>query len=262
MNHKDIISNGTRRRLRPGPYNVILRYHSVGGGFHDDIPPVRFRQDMEYLSERYEVVDLSAAVASPKPEKKIALTFDDGYRDFYEHVRPILHEFDIPATVFVISETLSDDGFAHDDAYEYEYMSASQLRELVDDDLVTIGNHTRTHPDLTAISDPEAIESEVVGAKRDLERELSTKITRFSYPYQKFDSDALDIVSRSHEYAVAGTERSLLSLQTANPCRLPRLNGAIDRTNLEYRMTDRGLLRRHLTNHGRRFIPSISRVES
>lgn len=242
-------------------YNVILMYHSVGGGLHDDISPGRFRADLKYLSKKYEIVDLPNAVTSSTSEKKVALTFDDGCQDFYENVVPILHEFDVPATVFVIAATLFEEEFEHDDVYEYEYMTPSQLRELVADNLVTIGNHTYSHPDMSTLSDPEQIEAETVGAKRDLERELSTKITRFAYPYNRHNAEVVDAVSVSHEYAVAGAEWGRLLLRDSNPCKLPRINGAADRNELESAITDRRTVLRHYKNRGQRFARRIRGAE-
>lgn len=244
-----------------GQYNAILMYHSVGGGLHDHVSPERFRADVAYLSDEYQIVDLPEAVTSRSESKNVALTFDDGYRDFYEYVVPVLREFDVPATVFVIAATLFEDGFVHDDAYPYEYMTPSQLRELVEDDLVTIGNHTRTHPDLSTVTDPGRIESEVVGAKRNLERELSTTITRFAYPYNGCGGNAVDVVRRSHEYAVAGNEWDAPSYRNVSAHRLPRLNGAIDRDRLESELTDRAAIRRYVAHRGRRFVRRLTGSE-
>lgn len=233
--------------LELGGYNAVLMYHSVGGGLFDHIPPERFRADLKHLSEQYEIVDLPA-VASPssRSKKQVALTFDDGYRDFYDEVVPLLHEFEAPATVFVISTTLFDEGFVHDDVFEYDYMSRSQVEKLVDDDLVTIGNHTRTHPDLSAVSDVDVLESEILGAKRDLERELSVDVTRFCYPYNCLNTESVDVVCRSHEYAVCGPDPGTLRLNRAHRCRLPRLNGAVDRNRLERALTDRTMVRQYV----------------
>lgn len=229
-----------------GGYNTILMYHSVGGGLFDHVPPDRFRADLRYLSEEYEVVDLPVAADSASVGKEVALTFDDGYLDFYEEVVPILHEFDVPATVFVISATLFDDEFVHDDEFEYEYMSRAQVEELVDDDLVTIGNHTRTHPDLSTISDVGTIESEILGAKRELEGELSTNVTRFCYPYNCLNPESVEVACRSHDYAVCGPDRDTLRLNRSHPCRLPRINGAVDWDRLEHALADQTMFLRYV----------------
>jgi peptidoglycan/xylan/chitin deacetylase (PgdA/CDA1 family) len=65
-----------------------------------------FRRHLQLVRERYEVLSLSEAAAVLRGERQTAraaavVTFDDGYRDVYDHALPGLKEFGIPATVFV-----------------------------------------------------------------------------------------------------------------------------------------------------------------
>ena len=84
--------------------NGVLRYHSVGGGFYDNISPARLRKDIAYLDSEYEIVDLPA-VRDSEGTNKVALTFDDGYRDFYRNVVPIL-EFGETETGLPVREVM------------------------------------------------------------------------------------------------------------------------------------------------------------
>jgi peptidoglycan/xylan/chitin deacetylase (PgdA/CDA1 family) len=60
------------------------------------------------------------------------------------------------------------------------YMTRTQLLEM-DNGGVTIGAHSRTHPDLRACS-PLELEREVRGSKEDLEDLLAKPVTSFAYP--------------------------------------------------------------------------------
>jgi len=44
----------------------------------------------------------------PPPTRSVVLTFDDGFRDNVEHALPILDEFGVSATNFVVTQSLSD----------------------------------------------------------------------------------------------------------------------------------------------------------
>lgn len=204
--------------------DCVLRYHSVGGGFYDSIPPERLRRDIEYLQRHYEIVDLPE-VLWPGDSPRVALTFDDGYRDFRRHVVPILHEYDVPATVFVIADAVENPTFAHNDRYDYEYMGQAELETLVGDDLVTVGNHTRSHPHLSELTRDE-LEREIVGAKHRLEDLLGADVRRFCFPYCVPDERAAAIVRETHDVGVTGRGRRETIAAGTDPATVPRVNGA------------------------------------
>jgi peptidoglycan/xylan/chitin deacetylase (PgdA/CDA1 family) len=76
------------------------------------IPPELFEELVTLLKSRYELINLGEAVnrlTAHKPSGCV-LTFDDGYRDNYDFVFPILRKHNVPATIFVTLEAL-DSGF-------------------------------------------------------------------------------------------------------------------------------------------------------
>lgn len=213
-------------RLWPDSSDRVLMYHSVGGGFYGNISPARLRRDLRYVDEEYDIVGLPEAIDARGDGKKVALTFDDGFRDFYDHAVPVLRELDVPATVFVVTRSIADPEFSHDAGRDYEYMTRSQLCELADDDLVTIGNHTRTHPDLGTVDDPGRLEDEILGAKAELESEIGVTPTQFSYPHSGRNAGTVELVRESHEYAVDGVHRELFRRHWTDPHVFPRVDGA------------------------------------
>jgi len=210
--------------LGVGDSNKVLRFHSVGGGYYDDISPDRFRRTIEYLHSRFDLVDLPE-VLSEDGGKRVALTFDDGYRDFHRNVLPVLREYDAPATVFVLADAIDDPDYAHNDRYDYEYMTRDQLAELVDDPLVTIGNHTASHPKLGEVS-PDRLEPEILGAKRRLESSLGVDVERFCFPYGSVSERAIDLVRRDHAIGVTTRGRRDAIGSDTDPALVPRINGA------------------------------------
>lgn len=60
---------------------------------------------LDELARHYRFVGLDEADESrPRDKPPLAVTFDDGYRDFHDHAFPILARKGIPATVFVITD--------------------------------------------------------------------------------------------------------------------------------------------------------------
>lgn len=93
---------------------VILMYHRIADdGTGLCVPPAEFREHMAWLHRaQYPVLPLRelalALQRGDAPERSVAITFDDGYLDALTHAAPILQEFDLPATFFIVSATLDD----------------------------------------------------------------------------------------------------------------------------------------------------------
>jgi len=86
----------------------ILQYHRIreeSSPFEPALHPVHFYQQMAFVARHFEVVPLEELVDDLQHGRplqgKIALTFDDGYRDFYRIAFPILRRLKLPATVFL-----------------------------------------------------------------------------------------------------------------------------------------------------------------
>ena len=99
---------------------VIVYYHVVND---EDVPHIRhlykykrtlqFVEDLEFLLRHYAPIGLpdlihQANKMDPFPAPSFLLTFDDGLREFYDVISPILAEKGIPATVFVSSAFLDN----------------------------------------------------------------------------------------------------------------------------------------------------------
>jgi peptidoglycan/xylan/chitin deacetylase (PgdA/CDA1 family) len=109
----------------------------------------------------------------------VALTFDDGYRDFYTNVFPILQKHHAKATVYMIS------GFIG----KPNYMTEEMLKEIAASGLVEVGAHTVHH--IALKSEPEDVLSrEIRDSKKDLEELLGIPVVSFAYPYGSYDARA------------------------------------------------------------------------
>lgn len=254
LNHRFHVS-----ALFPNRQNAVLMYHSVGDPEQfGDVSPERLWRDLRYLTATFQVVDLPDVLSSPTDgPKRVAITFDDGFQTFYDNAFPIIQSFDVPVTVFVpvglveggaecsYRLTTSPEGLANfNDSKRYEAracvdpatMTVAQLRELVASDLVTLGNHTRTHPDLSRITDRETLRSEITSAREELEDLLDVSVDRFCYPYGRYNAAALEEVRTSHRYAVTTTPRLLD--EDPDPHRIPRLSAHRPEPRLRWDLSD------------------------
>ncbi|MWG33845.1 polysaccharide deacetylase family protein [Halomarina oriensis] len=190
--------DGHDRRREPG-HGAVLFYHSVGTDHGDSygrtISEHRLALDIEaWLDRGYRIVDLTTAVETGGGGGRLALTFDDGYESFATRVVPLLERFDVPATVYVHTDAIGSSN----------HLTETQLRDLFDHDLVTVGNHTRSHPYLDRVDDHGTLVDEIVGARTTFERRFGVAPDHFAYPFYRFDERSLTVVRDSHETAVAG----------------------------------------------------------
>jgi peptidoglycan/xylan/chitin deacetylase (PgdA/CDA1 family) len=225
--------------------DVVLMYHSIGGDdtLPANVPTDRFRQHVTHLVEHYEVVDLPAVVDATTGTKRVALTFDDGFANVCTEVLPVLREYGVPATAFVcpgfvdgtdpqlVERRLGVPSLAPD-----LMLSADQLRAVAGSDLVTVGSHTRTHPDLTAIDDPGRRTDEIEGARETLEAQFDVTVDRFAYPYGPFDEASAAIVREAYDIAVTGEPR--LVSPTVDRYQIPRLGADLTPRRLRWEVTD------------------------
>ena len=170
---------------------TVITYHAVDDrGDIISVTPARFRRQMKLLGTHgYRGVSLKEAFNCLEqngtfPENTVVLTFDDAYHCVYSNALPCLEEFGFGATVFVPTAFV---GMGEGDARQTnahlgrDMMDWRQIKEKADHG-IEIGAHTRSHPDLRKL-DPEALEDELGGCRRELEDRLGAGVNSFAYPY-------------------------------------------------------------------------------
>jgi peptidoglycan/xylan/chitin deacetylase (PgdA/CDA1 family) len=170
--------------------------------------PAVFETQLQSLVEHdYKTVfvkNIRDMMKDPMPvcEKFVALTFDDGYEDFYTDVFPLLKKYNAKATAYIIVNFIGRPGF----------MNEAQIREVIDSGLVEIGSHTMDHYDLTSVSD-DVGKYQILESKKELEKRFGISVQSFAYPYGKYVSADLGFVKEaSYTTAVTVTEGSIHSL--------------------------------------------------
>jgi len=228
----------------------IFFYHRVAAiGFIDpdlddwNVPPTTFERQIAALAEFAEVVallDLPARLRSASEITKplVALTFDDGYANFYTQVLPILKRYRLPATLFVVTsmigrkDAMSFDRWAQRNgdrvsAEAWQPIDWPELEACLDSGIISLGAHSHNHlkgSDCTAVQFIEEAErsSELLRARLGQSQSLA-----YSYPY---GNTSLGHVSpeyvsavKTAGFALAVTTDLGLASQDSDPFRLPRI---------------------------------------
>lgn len=168
----------------------MLVYHAIGhvsrsapewNGF---ISPERFAEQMAYLRENRRIVALDALLAreDDKGRPRVAITFDDGYRNVLEEAVPVLEKSGLPATFFVPTKWIGAwNGWNPDRERRLELMSEDALVELARRGFA-VECHGHAHLDYARIGEEEA-RADVQASVERLANMLGRPPKYLAYPY-------------------------------------------------------------------------------
>jgi peptidoglycan/xylan/chitin deacetylase (PgdA/CDA1 family) len=187
----------------------ILNYHSVTN--NSDKPlSVRideFKRQMSYVKDKGLTVTSLEDYMDGKfiDNKTIILTFDDGYKDNYDNVLPILSDLGFTATIYLTINFIESGIIPwHQQPEAAAALNWPQIREMMCHGL-RFGSHTLSHPHLTKISEAEA-RREITESKDYLEQKLGIKVRSLAYPYGSFNETVREMVKQAG-YKMAVTQR-------------------------------------------------------
>jgi peptidoglycan/xylan/chitin deacetylase (PgdA/CDA1 family) len=201
-------------------YHYISEPPAGTGKIRQDlsVPPERFAAHLRVLREHgYTAItldDLALAlqVGEPLPEKPVILTFDDGYRDHYEHAFPLLREYGYSGTFFLVTGMI-DEG--HPD-----YVTWEQVIEM-DAGGMAMEAHGYTHVDLRKRS-ADYLVWQVLGAKEAIEARTNKPVRFFCYPSGWYDAMTVRVLHSAH-YWGAVTTRSGAEHHSERMFEMPRI---------------------------------------
>lgn len=145
------------------------------------VRPADFEAQIIFMKEKnynFLFAEEYAKTATPS----VILTFDDGYEDNYTEMFPILQKHQVKATIFVVSDYIGHPGYLNDE----------QLREMSESGLVSIQSHTKSHKDLTKISEAD-IRTEFRYSKYMIGRITGRPVSAVSFPEGQYTDRILKI---------------------------------------------------------------------
>lgn len=183
-------------------YLPILQYHHVDASTprSTSITPTEFREHMDYLKDAgFQVLDLTLALRHIKegvalPEKAVAITFDDAYRNIYQNGFPVLKEHGFPFTVFINTDPIEQ--------HNRNFLNWEQMREMQQSG-GTFANHTTSHPYMLRLEEGETFEqwqlrmaNEVKAVEQLLIEKLGQSPKMLAYPYGESNKQIREQISK------------------------------------------------------------------
>lgn len=202
--------NQTRQELiKSGRFPIaILFYHRVADCLPTPWTISRrdFVRHLDWLQENFDIVSLSEAQArirsTSNSRPTVSLSFDDGYAENCDFAIPELIRRRLPATYFVVSQSVAEGRSFPHDAIEDLNIAPNNIDQIraMHREGIEIAAHTRTHRDLGQISCGTELAEETLGSIREIESWGIGPVRYFSFPFgmpANTSQAAVDILLRS-----------------------------------------------------------------
>ena len=177
---RHVLATLSGRRDTPRKVGRILCYHSVGQPSWgvNDVSPADFRKHIELaLSSGFRFVPAAEIVRNGAGPKDLAITFDDGLKSVLDHAAPILAEFAVPWSAFIVSEWSDQTSSWPSDTFlswrDVEKLAASGAE---------IGSHSATHPDFSQIEAAQ-VEDELGRSREVIRLRVGIDARSFAIPF-------------------------------------------------------------------------------
>jgi len=206
----------------------ILTYHNISNDNLDicATTPSLFQSEMEWLAEQgYRGVSLAEFYKDIKQRKVFVLTFDDGYKDFFDIAMPILDKLNFKATIFIVSKLIGDISRWRTKRMQPDLLDWDEIHNIINAKH-EIGSHGLYHRDFLRLS-KEELEREIAGSKKLIEKNIKIPVVSFSYPWNRCNDQILGIVKKSgYKYAIITGKECKNNFKTDcfQLCRRPMIN--------------------------------------
>lgn len=178
---------------------AILTYHSIDdSGSIGSTAAETLRQHLGSLASQGIAAVAPGQITQARSPSAVALTFDDGFANFYTDAFPALSRSGLTATVLIVAGKCgrSGDWARQPSALKNrELLTWSKIRELQAAGM-EFGAHSMTHRSLPDLAIGEAT-SEILDSKREIEDRTGAAVEYFAYPYGEYTRPIADIVAEN-----------------------------------------------------------------
>lgn len=196
-------------RYLPAVGVVILCYHKVGPESEEgrflNIEPRRLAQHIRFFQRRGWQFVQAAELAGGWPARGICLTFDDAYVSACTHGMEVLNREGVPATFYAVSGHVG--GVSAWDPGKERPLADWDLLLAAQRSGIEIGNHTKSHADLSQLSPAEQLEE--IGSCSVALESSGLRPGSFCYPYGRLNADSRAMLSAAGVTVAVGLSKRI-----------------------------------------------------
>lgn len=195
----------------------VLAYHKIDfptpdvkirGAF---TAPRKFERQISYLKKKgFEFYTTSELIKFYQangefPQKAIAITFDDGWKDNFLNAFPILKKYSVKATIFLIPAVIGQttDVVTADGEGPREHLAEKDILEMSANG-IEFASHSFSHKLFDRVGNEE-IEFEVTESKKFIENLTQKECSTFAYPAGFFTDFAKEAIKKAGYEAAFST---------------------------------------------------------
>ncbi len=153
--------------------------------------PESFEENIKtFIENGYTIISMKelAFAESGKtklPDKPMVITFDDGYYSNYEYIYPILKQYQVKASIFIVTDKIGQeiDGI--------KYLGWEECLEMQNSGLVEIGSHSKKHVfyDKRPVRE---LRDDVKASYEEIEKHLGKQDLKiFAYPFGAYTTETV-----------------------------------------------------------------------
>ena len=213
----------------------VLMYHMISDSQPKQkhrglrVSPEMFERQIAWLKANDWTFIKASELLTEKAQgdKRVAITFDDGYEDNYSQALPILKKYDACATLYLVTDRHERDwsvskNAKHNsgDLMREAKLSDAQVAEMLASNVFELGGHTLTHCHLPSV-DVGTKTFEINECKKVLSETFATQVTSFAYPFGHYNDDDVKLCEAA-DFSTAVTTDEGIDTQP-NAFRLKRI---------------------------------------
>ena len=182
--------------LPQGYYVPVMMYHGIEGGdpaANLFVHPRDLEDQIVYMLENgYTPIWFSDLEHVEDYEKPVLLTFDDGWRNNYTNMLPLLEKYHVKVTIFAVAEFIEKSTI---------HLYEDEVLEMAASGYVDFQSHTMTHEDLTTLQ-PEKQEYELRESRLYFTRLLGKEPFVLAYPIGGSNEEVQELASHYYRFGV------------------------------------------------------------